>query len=73
MSTSRSVLRLASLILFVSSACFGATITGTVKGKDGAPFQGAFVQAQNTKTRITVSVLSDSRGQYRIQRLPAGE
>jgi len=55
------------------SACYAATITGTVKGVDGAPFQGAFVEAQSTKTRITVIVLSDSRGQYRIEKLPAGD
>ena len=48
-------------------------MTGTVKGVDGAPFQGAFVQAQNTKTKITVNVLSDSKGRYRIEQLPAGE
>jgi len=72
-NSSRSLLRLGTLMLFISSTCFGATIVGTVKGKEGSPFQGAFVQAQNTKTRITVSVLSDSRGQYRIEKLPAGE
>ena len=37
------------------------------------PFQGAFVEAQNTKSRITVIVLSDSHGHYRIEKLPAGE
>jgi hypothetical protein len=29
------------------SAAHGATVTGTVKGPDGAPFRGAFVQAQH--------------------------
>ncbi len=37
------------------------------------PFQSAFVQAQNTKTKITVNVLSDSQGHYRVDQLPAGE
>ena len=61
-----SAFAFASLIVFFGSVCSGATITGTVKGTEGAPFHGAFVEAQNTKTRITVIVLSDSHGQYRI-------
>lgn len=67
------VLATAGLIAFLNFACYGATITGTVKGPDGAPFQGAFVEAQNTKTRITVIVLSDSLGRYHIENLPAGD
>jgi virginiamycin B lyase len=51
----------------------GATVTGTVKGPDGAPFKGAFVQAQNAKTRITADVLSDREGRYQVENLPAGE
>ncbi|MGD0963278.1 MAG: carboxypeptidase regulatory-like domain-containing protein [Candidatus Acidiferrales bacterium] len=64
---------LLSLTVLFCSVCSGATITGTVKGAEGAPFQGAFVEAQNTKTRITVIVLSDSHGQYRIPNLSAGD
>jgi virginiamycin B lyase len=64
---------IAGAMAFFGSMCFGATITGTVKGADGAPFSGAFVEAQNTKSRITTIVLSDSRGQYRIPNLTAGE
>jgi len=64
---------LLSLMVLFCSVCSAATITGTVKGAEGMPFQGAFVEAQNTKTRITVIVLSDSRGQYRIENLPGGE
>ena len=60
-------------IALLGSACYGATITGRVKGVDGAPFPGAFVEARNTKTKITVIVLSDSQGRYRIPDLPAGE
>src|SRR5258708_33482919 len=59
-------------ILF-SSSTFGATVTGTVKGPDGTPFEGAFVQTVNTKTKISVSVLTDKQGRYRVENLPAGE
>ncbi|HVZ60317.1 MAG TPA: carboxypeptidase regulatory-like domain-containing protein [Terriglobales bacterium] len=52
---------------------FSATITGTVKGPDGAPFRGAFVQAQNVKSRISVIVLSNQQGRYRLENLPEGE
>ena len=67
------ILALISLIVFLGSASYGATITGTVNGVDGAPFQGAFVEAQNAKTKITVIVLSDSQGRYRIPDLAAGD
>ena len=61
------------LFFFFNSLCRGATITGTVKRADGGPFAGAFVEAQNAKTKITVIVLSDSQGRYRIPDLPAGD
>jgi virginiamycin B lyase len=64
---------LLGVILALGSVCGGATVTGTVKGPDSAPFQGAFVEAQNTKSKITVIVLSDRRGRYTIENLPAGE
>jgi virginiamycin B lyase len=64
---------LAGLVLYIHSACCAATISGQVKGPDGAAFQGAFVEAQNTKTRITTIVLSGSSGQYHIENLPAGD
>ena len=67
------LLPLISLLVSLGSVCYGATITGTVKSPDGGPFQGAFVEAQNTKTKMTVMVLSDSQGRYRIEKLPAGE
>src|SRR5260370_32302981 len=66
------VLALLSSVVFLGSACYGATISGTVKGVDGAPFQGAFVEAQNAKSKIAVIVLSDSQGRYRIPELAAG-
>ena len=59
--------------VLLGSACYSATITGTVNGVDGAPFQGAFVEAQNSETKITVIVLSDSQGHYRIPNLSAGD
>lgn len=55
---------------FVSHA---ATIAGTVKGPDSAAFPGAFVEAQNSKSKITVIVLSDTQGHYRIENLAAGQ
>src|ERR1700736_2048262 len=62
------------MVLFcATSFAYAAEVTGTVKGPDGAPFQGAFVQVRNAKTRITVSVLSRKDGQYRIPNLPAGD
>jgi virginiamycin B lyase len=72
MRSSGKILALMSLIVFFGLDCYAATITGTVKGVDGAPFQGAFVEAQNSKTKITVIVLSDSQGRYRIPDLAAG-
>ena len=54
------------------STAFAANVTGTVKGPDGAAFRGAFVQAVNTKTKVTVSVLSDKNGSYAVPDLPAG-
>src|SRR5882757_421692 len=73
MRVQTKVFALLSVIIFLSAACDGATITGTVNGADGAPFQGAFVEAQNAKTRITVIVLSDTQGHYRIPDLAAGD
>src|SRR5258708_10830013 len=67
------LLGLMSAMIFLAAFAHGATITGTVKGPDGAPFKGAFVQAQNTKTKITVNVLSHKDGGYRVEDLPAGE
>src|SRR5580692_3951186 len=55
-----------------ASFAYGATISGTVKGPDGATFKAAFVEAQNAKTKVTVDVLSDRDGRYRIEKLPAG-
>jgi len=61
------------LLFFCSFGSQAASVTGTVKGPDGAPFQGAFVEAQNTKTRMMTSVLSDTQGHYQIDNLAPGE
>src|SRR5580704_843352 len=66
-------LALASLALLLAASSDAATVSGTVKGPDGAPVEGAFVQAQNTKTKISFFVLSDHEGHYRVEKLPAGE
>ena len=66
-----------SILLLLVSLCAvfaqAATVTGTVKGPDGAPFKGAFIEAQNAATKITFNVLSAPDGRYRIDNLPAGE
>ncbi len=70
--------RNAFLILMTVVACgatasYGATISGTVKGPEGAAVEGVFVQAQNKNINTTFMVLSDSRGHYRLEKLPAGD
>ena len=72
MRTTSGFIGVLTLVL-QGSLAFGATVTGTVKAPDGAPFRGAFVQAQNSATKIMVSVLSDRMGRYRIENLPAGQ
>ncbi len=60
MRTRAKLLGLVGAILLVNrAASYGATVSGTVKGPDGGPFEGAFVQAQNAKTKITYMALSD--------------
>ena len=66
-------LSLFSLVAWLATVAYGATITGAVKGPDGEPMEGVFVQAQNLKTKITVSVPSRQQGSYRIENLPAGD
>src|SRR5439155_27322294 len=60
-----------TLTALLSSAASAATITGNVLGPDGKPFMGAFVVAENTQTRMSVSVLSNEQGRYHIGNLPA--
>src|SRR5580692_1260606 len=63
------------LAAFLCFAAFAqaATVTGSVKSPDGTPFRGAFVQAQNTSTRVLVSVLTGNDGRYRMEDLSAGK
>lgn len=67
------ILTFISGVIFFASFSYGATITGSVKGPDGAPFMGAFIVGENAQNRITVSVLSDKDGRYHIDNLPAGK
>jgi len=63
------------LVVFIVSAvplAMGATITGTVNGTNGKPFEGAFVEAQNTTTNIMTDVLSHEDGRYEIPNLAEG-
>ena len=45
------ILGIVGLIILFASSSYGATITGTLKGPDGAPFEGAFVQATECEER----------------------
>src|SRR5581483_4249155 len=60
-------------LLLSAMPSLAARITGIVKGPDGTPFKGAFIEAQNAKTLITVNVLSDAHGEYRIDNRAPGE
>ena len=73
MRTLRGIPGMVGLAVLLTPVCYAASITGTVKGPDGAAFRGAFVQAQNSKTRITTIVLSDNQGRYRVPDLAAGD
>jgi virginiamycin B lyase len=73
MNVARKPHVLIATILFLAPICFGATITGTVKGPDGGPVPGAFVEAQNGQSRITNIAVSDATGHYRVEKLAAGE
>src|SRR6202035_2592961 len=64
------------LLVFAAAAApcaDAATITGAVKGRDGAPFRGAFVQARHAGLKMTVSVLTDNQGRYVAENLPEGD
>src|ERR1700730_7628363 len=72
----KTVLKAVGLVILIASFANSAAagvISGTVKGPDGSGFMGAFVRAQNAKTKITVNVLSDRQGAYRIQNLDPGK
>ena len=73
MKSASKCLGLLVMVLLLVPFAYAATVTGTVKGPDGASFRGAFVQAQNSNTKILVSVLTDKDGRYRIENLPPGQ
>jgi hypothetical protein len=73
MNPRNTCLTLMTMVACASSVSFGATISGTVKGPEGAALKGVFVEAQNDKTNTTFMVLSDGQGYYRIEKLPAGD
>jgi len=62
MKLASKYLGLLVMVLLVVPFAYAATVTGTVKGPDGASYRGAFVQAQNSNTKILVSVLTDKDG-----------
>ena len=63
---------LALLCCSVGYAATGGTLSGTIKGSDGAPFRAAFVRVRNVNTKMSMMVLSDKDGQYFTDKLPAG-
>ncbi len=67
----RNICTLSALLCVAVSAASAASIAGTVKGPDGKPFTAAFVTAENTRNKMTVTVLSDTQGRYHINNLPA--
>ncbi len=73
MKLQSKLLALLGLAFSFAATFHAATISGTVKGPDGKPVEGAFIQAQNTKTKMSFFVLSDGQGRYRSEKLPAGE
>jgi virginiamycin B lyase len=68
----RTALGLLCILALSGSAALAATIAGSVKGPDGSAFKGAFVEAQNTQSKVTFNTLSHADGAYRIENLPPG-
>jgi len=73
MRSVKKLLAIVGLAILISASCPAATVTGTVTSPDGGPYEGAFIQAINSKTKVMVSVLSDKQGHYRIPDLPVGD
>ena len=71
-SLSRKTLLLMTLTVLAVPLAMGATISGMVKGTDGAPFEGAFVEARHMTTGISTDVLSQEDGSYTVPNLPPG-
>src|ERR1700722_2545476 len=62
----------ALLLASVGHGALAAAISGTVRNGDGTPFRAAFVRVLNTKTKVTMMVLSDRAGKYWTDNLDAG-
>ncbi len=73
MQRASRILAITGFALALGISAQAAQISGSVKGPDGAPVEGAFVQAQNTKTKMSFFVLTDHQGRYRSENVPAGE
>jgi cytochrome c5 len=72
-STPFGVLAIVLAASFAPPRADAATVSGTVKGPDGTPFRGAFVQARHAGLKMTVSVLTDNQGRYFAENLPEGD
>ena len=68
-----SAMGVALILVSFAHGATDASISGVVQGPAGAPFRGAFVHAQNLQSKITVNVMSDGKGRYRIPNLTAGD
>jgi virginiamycin B lyase len=73
MSKIWKVLGLLLICPALSYGAMDAALTGVIKDPAGAPYRGAFVRAQNLQSKITVNVMSDGQGRYRIANLPPGD
>lgn len=66
-----------SLLFLASALAFGQTtngsIEGTVKDSSGAVVPGASVTVKGTNVGFNRTVVADSNGDYRIDRLPTGQ
>ncbi len=63
-------------VFCIATLAYGADVTGTVKGADGAPFEGALRRLSRREIQLPGlrSACCPRRGgQYRIPNLPAGE
>lgn len=68
--------RLTAVALLASAACASATaatLTGTVRDPAGKPAANVFVIAHDASRRMSMTVMSDAAGRYRIDDLFVGE
>lgn len=63
-----------ALLIFATAnaANAGIAVEGVIQDKSGRALRGIFVQARNTLSSITTSVLSDREGRYWFDNLPPG-